>query len=218
MPVLLREATLSVEMSDLLERTPINRKKQEHRSPGLHVSGVLKPVAVGLGVLKAGEKLEEEYPWRCAMGNMFEEYIFSLPPLNTSKWQPGERCKDKIYGTADGLGWVALNMRQTKAGIWTYEKRNLTYTCLDETKCTEKKVRSGEDFISYSDNWMWLYQCAAYCALYGQQIVRWVVLFYRGDWRGSGPVCKEYVVYFSEKEIDGAWKMILANRHLGIAE
>ena len=191
MPTLLSERELTLEFADLARRQSIERPPHPlARHKGVHQSGILAWIAREVGWLKPGEPLEEDCPWRMALGVMWEEFYFSLLDDGTV-WQPGEMVVDGIAVNCDGIG------------LWQEE------TALVETKCTEKKVRSGEDFLLER---MWMYQGLAYCRCYGARIVRWVICFYRGDWAGSGPVVKEYVVRFEESEVTSAWSMYLKFR------
>src|SRR5580704_17555079 len=94
---------ISLEFSDLARRRPVSIPETPlRRAPGLHLSDVLRHVAVKVGKLHAGERLEEDYSWRMAMGNMWEEFYFSLHPEHV--WQPGETTVDGIAMNCDGLG------------------------------------------------------------------------------------------------------------------
>jgi hypothetical protein len=76
---------------------------------------------------------------------------------------------------------------------------------LEETKCTEKKLKSGEQFL---EEWIWMHQGRAYCYAYGPRIVRWSIWYYRGDYKGSGPVCMQYLVKFTDQECEATWAML----------
>jgi hypothetical protein len=154
-------------------------------------------VARSIGKLKPGEPLEEDMPGRISLGIMWEEFYFSLVP--DVDWQPGELTVDGISVNADGIG----SYFNEELGIWDYP-------CLEETKCTEKKVRTGPELMA--DEWMWMHQGRAYCHCYGLDTVRWTIMFYRGDWRGSGPVCKQYVIRFTPHEVRSTWDMLLNNK------
>ncbi len=198
MPVLLAEKVIQLEFSDLYGRRPIQRPAEPlARAPGIHQSGILQELAYVIGKLKPGELLEEDMPWRMAMGVMWEEFAFSVGSLQTSVWQPGELTVDEISVNCDGIGEAELSGEIT--------------TVVDETKCTEKKVRTGEDFLG---EWMWMKQGAAYLYCYGAEVMRWTILYYRGDWQGSGPICMQYLVRFTHTEIVQNWRMLLANKHL----
>lgn len=192
MPELLSESIINLEFADLYSRRPINRpEKPLERYKGWHQSGVLAYIARQVGWLKAGERLEEELPGRMALGIMWEEFFFSMEPATTI-WQPGEVVVDEIAMNCDG--------RQP----WTY--RGKKYDVITETKCTEKKVRSGEEFLQER---LYLYQGMNY--VYGYKtdpIVRWVINFYRGNYMGSGPIVKEFVVKFSAGEVDNSWALM----------
>lgn len=191
MPEILSVRQITFEFSDLAARTPIVIPEVPLvRSPGLHLSDVLTYIARKIGKLGPGDKLEEEYPLRMAMGHMWEEWYFSF--RKDYLWQPGERTIDSISMNADGLG------------LWGDD------AALVDTKCTEKKVRSGEDWID--DNWIYMHQARGYCYGYGPRVFVWPVLHYRGHYDGKGPVCMEYTVRFSDSEIDQTWAMVTRYR------
>ena len=188
MPTLLNESIVSISFDDEDRRVNLVHKPKP-RYPGIHESDILQYVAYEVGWLKQGERQEEDYPWRWAMGKAWEEYWFSLPwAQEATEWQPGEIVKDEIAGNADGL---------TSDDTWGI--------LIEETKCTEKKVKTGEELLGER---MWMHQGMSYCYLYNTQVVRWVPQFYRGDYRGSGPIVKTYTVLFSQTEILQNWSML----------
>lgn len=193
MAVLLDERIVQLELTDLLTRRPLDRDRAPAtRAPGVHQSDILQHIAYKVGWLKEGEVWEEDrglYPWRWCLGQMWEEFWFSLQDSETTTWQPGEVTEDGISVNCDGIS--------------TYYNSDTT---LEETKCTEAKVKSGEDFLAHN---LYMYQGKAYCHVYGCELVRWTVLYYRGDWKGSGPVCKQYLVRFTPKEVEQAWLLLL---------
>jgi len=201
-PVLLSARTITLEFADLFKRRPIVRPaKPSSRYPGAHQSDILAYIARKIGELKPGEELEEDMPWRMAMGNMWEEFYFSLLP--DSDWQPGEIVQDGIAVNADGI------TSGFPVGFIAGQPDGRVETIIEETKCTEKKFRTGDQFLS---EWMWMHQGRAYCYVYGPRIVRWTVMFYRGDYRGSGPIVGEYIVEFSDKEVQQTWGMLKVNK------
>lgn len=193
MATLLDERIITLELSDLLTRRPLDRERApQSRAAGVHQSDILQHIAYKVGWLKEGETYEEDtnaYPLRWAMGQMWEEFWFSLRDEETTTWQPGELTEDGISVNCDGLS--------------TYYNSD---SVIEETKCTEAKVKSGEEFVGHN---LYMYQGKAYAKVYGTELVRWTVLYYRGDWKGSGPVCKQYLVRFTATEIEQAWKMYL---------
>lgn len=197
MPVLLDERIITLEFADLHHRSPIVRPTQPPtRDPGMHQSDILAYIARNIGELKPGEPLEEDMPWRMALGVMWEEFYFSLIP--ESDWQPGEIVQDGIAVNCDGI----TSAECISINPWG---ENL----IEETKCTEKKVKTGEEFLA---EWMWMHQGRAYGETYSPEIVRWSIMYYRGNYAGSGPICKQYTVRFSPREIKQTWQMLLKNK------
>lgn len=202
MPTLLKAERLIIEFKDLNARRPLERPEEPPaRDPGAHQSEILAYVARNIGKLKAGEKLEEDIPERMLMGYMWEEFYFSM--LTNVIWQPGEAVEDGIAVNCDGIG----------AGggedvCWAEE-------WVEETKCTSKKVKTGEEFL---EEWMWMHQGRAYGYVYGPKVVRWAILYFMGDYRGSGPVIMRYTVQFSDKEVEQTWRMLTKNKDAAMAE
>lgn len=217
MPTLLDERRLIIEFSDLYRRRPLRRPLvPSERYEGAHQSDILAYVARKAGHLKPGERLEEEIPERMFMGIMFEEMYFSLVP--DVEWQPGEVVEDEIAVNADGIGRIGVEDKDTSADR---EPEGQMETYIEETKCTEKKIRTGEEML---EEFMWMHQGRSYCYAYGKQyvdpirLVRWTIWYYRGDWRGSGPVCMQYLVRFSDKEVEQTWAMLKKNKDKAMAE
>jgi hypothetical protein len=188
MPELLSIRRIALEFTDLWKRVPIVRPDRPlARAPGIHQSDVLRWIAINkVGKMKPGERLESDYPWRMALGNMWEEFYFSLRPDYI--WQPGERIVDGVALNADGYG------------EWGDEP------ALIDTKCTERKVcETLEDWL---ESWITEHAARAYLYCYGPRVFVWPVMHYRGDWRGSGPVAQEYAVRFTDHEVTSTWIMI----------
>ena len=192
MPTLLSEQVISLEFSDLANRVPILRPDlPPRRAPGLHQSGVLKYIAVErINILKPGIMLDEEYPLLWGLGVAWEEFAVSLHP--DIIWQPGEETRDGISVNCDGLSWW-----------WNNEPT------LEEFKFTFKSEKSGEEWIR--EEWMHMHQARGYCWVYGPRVVRWHVCHVRGDYKSFGPIYKQYVVGFTDEEVEGTWRMITKN-------
>jgi hypothetical protein len=213
MPDLIYQRDVTVQFSDLDNRVALpGLHVRRPRSPGLHISGILHAIALRVGWLKPGEPLEEDYPWHMALGSMWEEYWFSLPWAREAGtvWQPGEQTYSGISGNADGIT------------PWDDEADG---PVLEETKFTSLKVRDWEELRA--DKKMWEHQVRAYLGLYGLTELerrgepacsRQTVMYYRGDYRGSGPICRQYLVRWSNQEIRDTWAMLANHRHLAAAE
>ena len=227
MAILLEERTVTLEHADMYRRVPIQRPSQPlARAAGWHASDLLRDIAIEYGWLKRGSAEDQEaqptdFPWRWALGQAWEEYWFSFHCHYTADddytiWQPGERRVDEIAVNADALTRVPRD-REGRSPRPDWSARRGITCWVEETKNTEKKVRSGEEFLMEK---MWMHQARSYVLRYvpearvGGGVCRWTVQYYRGDYRGSGPVCVQYAVYFSAGECVSTWDMLRDRKKL----
>lgn len=201
MPVLISERVIQLEMADLLKRLPLQiPAKPRPRSPGVHLSGVLQYVAHEIGVLKPQEKDEEEYPLIWGLGQAWEEWIFSFFP--EIEWQPGERTADGVSMNADGLSYDTEGDE-----LWG-----------EEAKFTFKSVATGEEFVKDKKWWLYRMQAGGFCHGHGNRVCRWHVCHVRGDYREFGPVYKQYVLRYTDKEVSQIWKMVQNHKQFAVPE
>jgi hypothetical protein len=200
MPTLISETDVKLERGDMLRRIPLDYRRTidealgfivpPARTPGLHLSGLLKYIAEKSRITtRIAEIADEEHPWRWAMGLAWEEFAASLYPAMT--WQPGE-VADPVIMTCDGIE----------------EGR-----CIREFKFNRSKKYKGPDLIQ--KKWLWMQQGLGYCLGYGYSVVQWDVL---SVLEFPDPVCTQYLIEFSPKEIADSRRMILANRDGAIRE
>lgn len=185
------------------------------RTPGIHVSSVIRNIAIGSGILKSKVPLEdlslvevdgnewwdkdltEEDRIRICLGLAWEQWY--IPQLSGVIDHPGEMEVDGIYMTPDGesLDTVIID---------TFEKEVIA---IHEIKATSKKVESVWDpstgKVDLSSQWMWLMQMKAYCKGAGTRLCYLHVLFY-ASWK---PQVLRWRVEFTQQEIDTAWDVIL---------
>lgn len=169
----------------------------------MHLSGVLACIAQAIGVLKPGEPIEEDLPLLCALGFMWEEFAASLYP--GIEYQPGEVNHSGVWMTCDGFNLIRSERQEREL-------------CIEEFKFTQKKLMDEADFLSSDKAWLYRAQGMGYCAGYGAQLVRWHVMYVRGDYRASGPVYRRYLVRFSEQEIERNWQMVMKNKSKAVSE
>lgn len=197
MPILLEEVEVKLDRADLLSRAPVVHRPPAPRSPGMHLSGVLRYVLTTsrmpgwrryMSDLDADEGL---LPLIWAVGIMWEEFCISLYPETI--WQPGETSFGipPVWMTCDGL-------------IPSGECRSLW--SIDEFKYTSCKRKTGVEFLR---DWLKMQQGLGYCAGYGADTVRWHVLWNYQPW---APQYVRYLVRFTQAEIDGCKRMVLGNR------
>jgi hypothetical protein len=206
-PVLTVEEDVLFEFEDMARRVPLTRKTdrgyllEEVREPGRHLSGILGRIAIAAGYIRAGQVAEEdewdarEMPLRMALGHAWEEFAASMLP--DMVWQPGSVKKDDVWMTCDGL-----------TDDFEFEGKNLGLL-VEEFKCTSKKLLSMEDFLR---QFYWTHQVKGYCKGYGAKVSRHHVLYINGDYRGSGPLYRRYLVAWTKADIEETWKMVLLNR------
>lgn len=197
---MLEEIELKLELSDMDRRiilprlaTPDGFIQQHPRSAGVHMSGILKPLAVAAKQLKSYDLEEDEYPLMWALGVAWEEFVASL--YETMSYQPGEVIVDGIAMTCDGINWLPQ-----------YEEN-----CIEEMKST---YESSANPIS----WMKQQQGKEYCYGYGPRIVRWHSCHLRGDYKSWKPCYMRRTVRFTDKEVEQTHQMFVKNKALGIPE
>jgi hypothetical protein len=204
MPVLLAEQIVSIEFADLLTRTPIVRPARPPvRAEGAHQSDILAHVAQKVGWLDPGERPEEDMPIIWCVGCAWEEWAASLYP--DMEWQPGELTADGISGNADGLTADPLQIEEFKASYKSCGSLNPDTPPPPDYFLKEKKFQ------------MWQHQGRAYCYLYGPRVVRWHVLHIRSDYKTFGPTYKQYIVEFTDAEVEQTWSMLVRFRDEAMA-
>lgn len=215
---LLEQTAISLEWADINGRVRHPYPVNHPRSPGVHLSGVLRYIAIQSGILvgvdpttgkwtgdqtrtSAGiQDVDDEImPLRMAMGMAWEEWVVGLYP--DMLWQPGEFHRDKVYGTPDGL---IVN----QSGQVDVEEVKLTWK-------SEHTYGKGTDFLR---NWMWTRQVMGYMAMLQAEgyevsrLGRFHIGWANGDYRPPSPKYIRYLVEFEQKEIDRTWEMVLKNR------
>lgn len=162
------------------------------RSPGLHLSGLLKYVAAKSRIgARMAEIDEEEMPLRWAIGHAWEEFAASLMP--DMVWQPYEALTPVVMN-CDGI---------------VVEPDGLT---IKEFKFNRAKKYAGKDLIQ--KKWLFMQQGLGYCLGYGATRVEWNIL---SCFEWPDPVWTKYLIEFSQEELDGMHNMIEINREGAIA-
>jgi hypothetical protein len=209
MPTLISETDVKLERSDLLRRIVLPRQTDSNgfivpppRTPGLHLSGLLKYIAQKVKITTYLEQIaEEDLPLRWAMGMAWEEFAASLYPAMV--WQPGE-VTDPVIMTCDGI--------TTGVDQHGIEDEGLPFV-IEEFKCNRAKKYKGADLIT--KKWLWMQQGLGYCLGYGTEYVRWHVL---GAFEFPDPIYTQYLVQFSRQELDVCARMIEVNKEGAIRE
>lgn len=184
----------------------------EPRSTGIHVTGLLKYIAMQPGMetlIKNGqlsmEDFEQDFPVRMAVGMAWELWAQALWPEMV--WQPGECELDGIAGSPDGYtADVDVKFGSVEVG---------RYTVLEEFKYTWKSRRNRHNSIV--GEWLWIRQMMSYCKMMGLRFARLHVLWSNGEWDwkkegGFSPVYNTYLIEFSDQDLDRHWVMMTTNK------
>jgi hypothetical protein len=206
MPTLISETDVKLERGDLVRRVPLPRSVSVDgfmvppaRTHGLHLSGLLRYVAQKSKITAyINDVAEEDLPIRWMLGQVFEEFAASLYP--DMVWQPYE-CQSPVIMNCDGIS--------------TYDSDTTGDTCLliREFKFNRARKYAGADLLKKKTVWMW--QGMGYCLGYGATRVQWEVMSVM-EW--PDPLWTQYLVEFSEKELEGMERIIDSNRAGAVAE
>jgi hypothetical protein len=180
------------------------------RSPGTHVSGIIRAIAMQTGILKA-EGVDEPSMAdlrvitdpvaiiRICIGLAWEEYYLGTFLKGVVKKHPGETCLDGVYMSPDGISreWIETPNKPYPG---------VMITRVHEVKATYKSINTVGDL---SKEWLWLTQVKAYCKGLKTTHAKLHVLFICGDYKMPiRPMVKEWALEFTKQEVDSNWEML----------
>lgn len=181
------------------------------RSKGIHVSSVIRCIAIEMGQLKPEEGAlslsdireitDPTAILRISIGLAWEEWFLGgfLSQHGVVK-HPGEIFLDDIYLSPDG---ESLNVIITPQG-------SRYVTVIHEVKATYKSVNTVGDL---KKQWLWLTQIKSYCKAAGTLYAKIWVLFLCGDYKMPiTPVISCWELKFTQEELDENWEMITQYR------
>ncbi len=179
------------------------------RSKGLHVTDILRKIALKTGQLKQSELDDEFAPLRVFLGMAWEQMCVRLYP--ETRWQPGELKWDGISGSPDGY---CLNTAEN-----TIEEFKFT------AKSSRQPGQSSDTIRDVTKDWLWRNQILCYMALFQRcfeescDLVRWHICYARGNYDyGVGmPPVERYIRYLCRaepREIEGAYRMLVKNKFI----
>jgi len=198
----------------------------EPRSPGRHVSEIIRELAVSRGIWSQddqndldftlakyhagrGEDIVRLYPaaiYRIAAGLAWEQFYGpQIPEINFHGI--GELSKGGIIGTPDGL-----KIKPVTGALVIPEIKFTFKSSRDDREDPQERIRK---------EYPWTAQIASYCALAtigpievdNQNLVtdgELHVFWANGNYKGSGPQLRVYDIEFSREEIVANWIVIEA--------
>ena len=206
---------VTLSMADLNGWEPPTYSKHPPRSPGVHVSDLIRSIAVRTGVLKSetvkvGRRTETltegagPDPTLFALGLAWECWAAGLYPGMV--WQPPEARCDGISMSADGL-----TLAEEGCG-----------TVVEEFKATRKSAHVSGSPRPIEGEWMWLAQVKSYCLGWDTDQARLHVLYINGNYRfGEPDGAPQYVRYdlaFTQRELSDNWALMVRERDRLVAE
>jgi hypothetical protein len=173
------------------------------RSEGLHVSNIIRSLAVEVGFLDkkwvedlslvdAREITDPNVILRMRIGLAWEEHL--IPTLEGVTDHPGEILLQGVYMSPDGesVDRVLLGSRGFELVV-------------HEVKSTYKSAKHN-----LKTQWLWLTQLKAYCKGLGTRFARIYILYICGDYKYPiAPIYQVYEIEFTQEEIDTNWTMLI---------
>jgi len=196
------------------------------RSEGIHVSGIIRSIAVEMGILKqelaeeAGlsdirEITDQTHLLRILIGIAWEEfYIGKVLKSEGILDHPGEVELDGIHMSPDGESLDVIITRKpacfTKKYQGGLEDQSRTHAGkalrVHEIKATYKSTNTVGDM---SKEWMYLTQLKAYCKGRGTRYGELHILFLCGDYSYPiKPLLRRWQLEFTQHELDSNWELL----------
>lgn len=199
--------------------TPVPSSEHE-RTPGVHISSVIRNIAFDNKILKpeyvedfalvevTGHsdvwwgRLSPDVKLKISMGLAWEGWY--MPNLKGVDHQPGEMVLNGVYMTPDGesIDFVYAPMEDF-GGRKVYDQPTKYELALHECKLTYKSTKTVGDLAT---QWLWLAQLKGYCKGMGTTVAFLHVLFVCGDYGFPiRPLLKVWRVVFTELELNDNW-------------
>lgn len=173
------------------------------RSKGVHLSGVIKEIAIRRKLLTVEEQIDD-MPTVVLLGIAWEDAAVQLYPHII--WQPGEVELNGIYMSPDG----------EHSGIFVPPNFDTPVNVLDEFKLTYKSNRNRQDIRAEQ---MWMMQIMGYLKakgwLWARLHVLWACDNYVMPFR---PKYIRYLIRFTQDELDRNWAMMLKYKQFAVRE
>lgn len=197
---------------------------QSARSEGVHVSSIIRCIALEMGILKTEwieeltlvetsqadwwESLDEVSRLRIAVGLAWEQWY--LPQLQTYEGiadHPGEICLEGIYMTPDGEDVVFVYTESFNGHVLRIHEVKFTYKSI-KTVCGEQ-AEDGSYPDAMKSQWMWVSQGQAYCKGRNTRFHVQHVFFACGDYTFPiRPKLLRIPLEYTQEEVDTNWSLL----------
>jgi hypothetical protein len=188
-----------------LENLTYHERPKMTRNPGVHVSDVLRHVAIKHKTYTEEDR-DDDMPLRVLLGLAFEESAARL--YAGMIWQPGQIEVDGVTGSPDGLSVLDVDGVGGMGAV-------------DEFKYTGKsqRVKGGgaDELKDIRTEWSWMQQGMSYLNLLrrskkvfaGMRLCRFHICWKYGNYvRPYAEKYMRYLVEFEEAELRGNWAML----------
>lgn len=193
---------LSSEMPDLLP--------MQGRSPGLHISEVIKDLCIRLGIFEGDMPVNQLW---MGLGNALEYAIVRMV-MEDERYRdrfirPGELEKDGMFGTLD-----LVDTMPELGGLIVIPGAPLLhepgFTAVNEIKLSWMSVNQAVDSERF---WRYWVQIMAYCWMWETTIGVLHVAHINGDYKYGkseepGPAWRSWRRDFTERELFENWRML----------
>lgn len=188
------------------------------RSPGVHLSSIIRCIATEQGILKPewAEELslvdvrtitDPVAILRICIGLAWEEWYIPnvLRPQMGVVDHPGELEVDGIYMTPDG---ESVSVIITLVENW--------FSVVHEVKSTYKSIKTVGNL---TEQWMWLAQIMSYCRAMKTTHAVLHALFLCGDYTWpQRPQRRQWSIEFTQEELDQNWGLMTDYRDMKMGE
>lgn len=187
-------------------------RRPQPRSNGYHLSAINARLGIAAKKLTDSEAYgfpferitDTHLPLMLALGQNAEEFRASFFQDDELEWQPGELCRDGIYGTPDGLIFAGSH--------------NPGITCpnavkfIDVPRLWECK-RTSKKLCDVREHWLYMKQILGYAAMGMPRIGQLDILYVDGNYmRPYQPCAVSSLIEFTEAEVNDWWKVVVKNR------
>lgn len=174
-----------IDLSDLV----LSSEQSAIRSPGIHVSAIIRAMARELGRKQGNEFTAYDLDHFAVVGRLWEAQLAVAKYPEPRYVRVGELECDGIIGSPDSIDTVD----------WAVQ----------EFKCTWRSASKPPE-----SEFDWMTQIKAYCHMLSMCRAVLTVFYVGGVWRPPHPIAKEYTLLFAPGEVEDNWRMLLANKGL----